>query len=147
MAKKSSYYQKFKDPRWQKKRLSILERDGFKCQWIYCQSTTSTLHVHHFTYLKNRDPWEYDNSFFTTLCDDCHERVGTVNIKEMIIEHLFSCGINEEFKFFMSFPLIASSMLIADSNIKTISEFYNRFIDSDHACIVLNRYENNGAVE
>jgi len=65
-----TYLEKLKDPRWQKKRLKILERDGWTCK--YCGSTHKTLHVHHLFYTKNPDPWEIDPGFLLTLCEDCH---------------------------------------------------------------------------
>lgn len=42
---KKSYAEKLRDPRWQKKRLKIFERDGWACQ--DCRSTTNTLNLHH----------------------------------------------------------------------------------------------------
>lgn len=65
-----SYSQKLKDPRWQKKRLTILGRDEFTCK--ACGSTENTLHVHHFTYQNGKDPWDYPDANFTTLCELCH---------------------------------------------------------------------------
>ena len=44
----SEYAEKFKDPRWQKKRLEILERDDFSCR--VCYDASNTLHVHHCFY-------------------------------------------------------------------------------------------------
>lgn len=64
------YSDKFKDPRWQKKRLDILNRDEWTCQ--ICFDTENTLHVHHRYYLKGKDPWDYDNNVLVTLCEDCH---------------------------------------------------------------------------
>lgn len=66
-----TYADKLKDPRWQKKRLKILERDEWMCQ--QCQETESTLMVHHFQYLKDCEPWEYDDHDLITLCKYCHE--------------------------------------------------------------------------
>lgn len=65
-----TYSQKLRDPRWQKKRLLILERDKWTCQ--SCRSTTKTLQVHHLVYAR-RDPWDYADSCYQTLCDECHE--------------------------------------------------------------------------
>lgn len=59
------------DPRWQKKRLEILQRDKFTCR--NCQNATETLHIHHRYYVKNRDSWEYPNFSLITLCRSCHE--------------------------------------------------------------------------
>jgi hypothetical protein len=68
-----SYYEKLRDPRWQKKRLEIMERDGFEC--TDCGSTTKPLNVHHGYYEKGKDPWEYPANSLTTLCEDCHKQV------------------------------------------------------------------------
>ncbi len=66
-----AYIEKLRDPRWQKKRLKILERDEWSCQ--ICGDSTSTLHVHHRRYLRGKDPWDYDDALLTTLCEECHE--------------------------------------------------------------------------
>lgn len=70
---KLSYSEKLKDPRWQKLRLQILERDEWMCQ--SCSSKDKTLHVHHVHYIYGLDPWEYEDEsqFLITLCVDCHE--------------------------------------------------------------------------
>lgn len=65
-----SYGQKLQDPRWQRRRLEILERDKFEC--IECGDAESTLHVHHKYYVRGRDPWEYDGDALSTLCERCH---------------------------------------------------------------------------
>lgn len=64
-----TYSQKLKDPRWQKKRLQILERDDWACQ--SCLSTTTSLQVHHVVYAK-LEPWEYTDECYQTLCETCH---------------------------------------------------------------------------
>ena len=66
-----SYAEKLKDPRWQKKRLEIFERDSWKCQ--ACGATEIMLCVHHRYYNKNAEPWEYHNDALVTLCELCHE--------------------------------------------------------------------------
>lgn len=70
--KTKTYSEKLRDPRWQRKRLEIMSRDDFQCQ--QCQTKTNTLNVHHRAYLKNRDPWDYQDHMLTTLCEPCHER-------------------------------------------------------------------------
>src|SRR5262245_45622920 len=65
-----TYSDKLKDPRWQKKRLEILERDEFTCR--DCGCTDKTLHVHHCHYEKG-DPWEAKNNVLLTICDNCHK--------------------------------------------------------------------------
>jgi len=67
------YIDKFKDPRWQKKRLEIMERAGFKCE--NCHSDKKTLNIHHGYYDKGYDPWDYNNETLWCLCEECHESV------------------------------------------------------------------------
>jgi len=67
-----TYAEKLKDPRWQKKRLEVLERDEWMCQ--KCFDNESTLYIHHKYYEKGRDPWDYPMEAFLTLCESCHEQ-------------------------------------------------------------------------
>lgn len=71
MEKKKSYSELLRSPMWQKKRLEIMERDGFTCQ--YCGRKDRELQVHHRVYHKGAKPWEYDDSELITLCNQCHE--------------------------------------------------------------------------
>ncbi|STC97856.1 MULTISPECIES: HNH endonuclease [Elizabethkingia] len=70
MNNKKLYLEKLKDPRWQKKRLEVLNRDEFTC--MSCYSSDKTLHVHHFNY-KGIDPWDTPTEELITLCEDCHK--------------------------------------------------------------------------
>lgn len=70
-----TYYEKLKDPRWQKKRLEVMQRDGFDCTSCH-DGATSTLNVHHrVAYRKNTDPWEYELDELVTLCEGCHAEI------------------------------------------------------------------------
>lgn len=69
--KKISYYQQLLDPRWQRKRLEVLQRDGFKC--LICKSEKDSLEVHHEKYVN--EPWDVDNKYLKTLCFRCHDVV------------------------------------------------------------------------
>lgn len=75
-----TYAEKLKDPRWQKKRLEILQRDNFTCRSGCCFATEKTLHVHHLDYVYGNDPWNYPDSYFITVCEDCHADI-TANRK------------------------------------------------------------------
>jgi carotenoid cleavage dioxygenase-like enzyme len=66
----TSYSEKLKDPRWQRKRLEIMQRDKFECQ--YCGDNQSQLAVHHRYYISKRQPWDYPDWALRTLCSDCH---------------------------------------------------------------------------
>lgn len=65
----SDYWKKLKDPRWQKKRLEVFQRDNFTCR--DCGDKERTQHVHHCFYEKG-DPWNTGMEFLLTLCDECH---------------------------------------------------------------------------
>jgi hypothetical protein len=75
----SIYSKKLKDPRWQKKRLEVFERDKWTCQ--KCGMAKNTLTVHHRRYIPGREPWEYPDQLLVTLCEDCHESEW-LNLKE-----------------------------------------------------------------
>lgn len=69
--KKSEYSNHWKDPRWQKFRLKVLEKDGFKC--TQCDDDKSPLNAHHLYYISKRKPWEYPIASVLTFCESCHE--------------------------------------------------------------------------
>lgn len=75
----SEYFEKLKDPRWQKKRLAVFERDGFQC--LCCEDKTSTLHVHHLIYTA-KEPWDEPMENLETLCAECHEFRESFNVKQ-----------------------------------------------------------------
>ena len=67
-----AYKDKLLDPKWQKKRLVILERDKWTC--TSCGNTEETLHVHHIFYdAIYQNPWEYPDYCLITLCVSCHQ--------------------------------------------------------------------------
>jgi 5-methylcytosine-specific restriction endonuclease McrA len=70
MAQNQSYSEKLKDPRWQKKRLEIMQRDNFTCQCCFCK--TKPLTIHHKFYIHGIDPWDYQDNCYVTFCEDCH---------------------------------------------------------------------------
>ena len=71
-----TYAELLKDPRWQRKRLEILQRDGWAC--THCEAKDKTLHVDHAYYEKGKKPWEYPDKSLWTLCEDCHENMGSL---------------------------------------------------------------------
>jgi len=73
-----TYKEKLLNPKWQKKRLEILQRDNFTCQ--LCSDTETELHIHHKEYSWDNEPWEYESDNFQTLCKRCH--VSTEYLKE-----------------------------------------------------------------
>jgi hypothetical protein len=69
MERKQFYIQRLRDPRWQKRRLDILQRDDFSCQW--CHHKNKELVVHHWWY--EGEPWEAPDEALMTMCVECHE--------------------------------------------------------------------------
>lgn len=67
-----TYSDLLKDPRWQKKRLKIFERDEWKC--TDCGDSFSQLQIHHLYYKVTLEPWEYPDKALVTLCDLCHKK-------------------------------------------------------------------------
>jgi 5-methylcytosine-specific restriction endonuclease McrA len=65
-----TYKDKLRDPRWQKRRLEIFQRDDWQC--CICHQSNRNLQVHHIVYAK-LDPWDYPDHLLQTLCDECHE--------------------------------------------------------------------------
>lgn len=68
----SKWSSEYRDVRWQKKRLEIMERDNFTCQSCGANENVM-LNVHHAYYEKGVKPWEYDNEMMITWCEECHE--------------------------------------------------------------------------
>lgn len=69
----SIYAELLRDPRWQRMRLEVLNRDHWACR--RCDDPFTTLHVHHTFYERGRMPWEYHPDSLLTLCKTCHEAV------------------------------------------------------------------------
>ena len=73
-----TYSEKLRDPRWQKKRLEVLQRAQFKCE--ACDRTDETLHVHHLLYpSRDKGPWDIDSKWLECLCATCHAAREDIN--------------------------------------------------------------------
>lgn len=97
---KTTYASKLLDSRWQKKRLDILNRDGFTCQKCFTTDTTKTLHIHHKMY-ESYNPWETCNELLVTLCHECHgeepnqsKRLQVELLKSFYLAGLTDCQID-----------------------------------------------------
>lgn len=79
-----TYLDKLRDPRWQRRRLEVLQRHYWRCDT--CERGEDDgipLHVHHKFYhlnydergrLQKADPWNYQDEDFRVLCDACHQQ-------------------------------------------------------------------------
>ncbi len=86
-----TYAELLKDPRWQKLRLEILNRDEWRCR--SCWSTEKTLHVDHQRYERGAAPWEASPEFLQTLCEDCHRK--TTELRKELREGIGLLGVGE----------------------------------------------------
>lgn len=68
---KPTYSEQLRDPRWQRRRLAILNRSDFSCE--ECGDASSTLNVHHRIYRRGAAPWEYEDDELRALCENCHQ--------------------------------------------------------------------------
>lgn len=64
------YLKKLRDPRWQKIRLQIFNRDGWKCR--ECGESGLELQIHHCKYFK--DPWDCPTIYLLSVCGGCHQK-------------------------------------------------------------------------
>lgn len=101
------------DPRWQKIRLKIMERDGFACK--VCGEKTATLHVHHLKYEKGKKIWDVNDDDLETLCEKCHK-----NIEDLISR------VREN-----SIPILKQSSDIIDSTIDASKDSFLEPGDQD----------------
>lgn len=85
--KPNEFFAKYKHPKWQEKRLKVMDEAGFKC--LICGDKDSTLNVHHISYLKNRDPWEYENNELVCLCEGCHAEMHATEDRLKEALHLY----------------------------------------------------------
>lgn len=67
---KIPYNELLRHPKWQRKRLEVMQRDEWKCR--SCNETEKELHVHHLKYTADK-PWEESDEHLITLCDSCHK--------------------------------------------------------------------------
>lgn len=74
------YMEKLRDPRWQKKKNGVLERDDYTCTWCGAGLNDGrNLQVHHGFYSRDYDnPWEYPNESLFTLCESCHQQAEVI---------------------------------------------------------------------
>jgi hypothetical protein len=91
-----NYSDKLKDPRWQKRRLKIFERDNWICTNCYADETMAGMfHVHHLKY--SGEPWDAPDEYLTTYCQSCHDADHEMRaeFEKALIEELKLCSIRD----------------------------------------------------
>lgn len=132
-----TYKEKLKDPRWQKKRLEILDRDSWACQ--NCFDTKSELQIHHRIY-KSGDPWDIENRYLVALCKICHEDETKTGVYKEIIDELktlFLAGnVSDILEGFKETPLTGHPAIFAASlkwlltDKSKVQKLYNDYLKS-----------------
>jgi hypothetical protein len=88
-----TYKEKLKHPRWQRKRLEVLNRDNFKCR--FCGDTETELQIHHAFYLNKDNPEDYSGNMLFTLCKKCHQDEENLKSEDgMIYAQMLQIGIS-----------------------------------------------------
>ena len=118
-----TYSEKLKDPRWQRKRLEVLNRANFSCE--KCQDHASTLHVHHKYYVSNRLPWEYPDWCLIALLaetpgDHCDESLAKLYLLACEKHNMTPRRMRSLLSFFLSMPNLV------DYVIKEENDFYTQ---------------------
>ena len=60
-----------------------MHRDDWTCR--FCGDKNNTLHVHHLTYLPNKEPWDYPEDFLITVCEACHKEEERLKSEDMFL--------------------------------------------------------------
>jgi len=115
---KSEYAKKLRDPRWQKARLKVLDRDDWECQ--ECYDKTKPLNVHHCYYDGYKNPWEYPLDSLVTLCEDCHKVESDASMKDV--------ALNQVDRFLKEYGYLASNIFDVGHLISGIPLRKNRSI-------------------
>lgn len=110
-----TYFEKLKDPRWQKKRLERLDYAGFECE--NCGNSDEELSVHHRHYRKNADPWDYDNDELVVFCKTCHK--SWHDAKDELNEIIGKISSGEQIKRIIGYAFAVSSEDIWPGDLST----------------------------
>lgn len=117
-----TYQEQIKHPKWQKKRLEVLEYHGFACE--RCEIEDKTLNVHHKIYRKGKKAWEYELDDLACLCEDCHK---VIHSRQDELKELMAC-------------LYEDDLLLVSGYVKAIYATYGPF-----GCPVTGESEAEGA--
>jgi hypothetical protein len=65
------YHELLKNPKWRKRCSEIIEAAGSECMVCGIHGSGDTLHIDHCYYEKGKAPWEYPDSAYRCLCEEC----------------------------------------------------------------------------
>jgi hypothetical protein len=125
-----TYADKLRDPRWQRKRLEILNLHNFSCQ--DCGDSTSELHIHHVYYARGKDPWDYKTDHLKCLCSKCHDEHESVKNYFAVVFGVSDLKNQKEFiAHLKSFPNLFSDQYES----ATIRKCCNQAVEFINSCI------------
>lgn len=127
MGRKEDYAEKLRDPRWQRKRLEVFQRDGWKC--THCGRTDVTLNVHHEDYIGS-NPWDTPNENLTTICVDCHSKEHKIS-RHNIVGNARPKWTNDAFYalgIIACHPILATNLMLPDNTPNTMAWVRFRFV-------------------
>lgn len=129
MSSNKEFFDQYKNPLWQKRRLEVLEYDKFTCR--RCGDKESELHVHHSFYDSKRKVWEYSISNLLTVCDKCHKEIHkmTDDIRKQAIP-IITDGYRRGDEKLELFYRLSAILAVGDDEviniIKSIADMYER---------------------
>jgi len=132
------FAKQYKDPRWQRKRLEVMQRDEFKCRMCGSGENDGTpLNVHHSYYEHGKKPWEYPKNSLVTACEECH---GNFHYWKNILLQEMARLTKSQFNGLVKFLYCADCPRTLDA-IDKVSCFHDtltadaiRLIDAAYAC-------------
>jgi hypothetical protein len=62
---------------WHTKKAGIMKRDSFCCK--RCGNARNNLNIYHLFYIYGYNKWDLPETAYTTLCETCAERRGSIN--------------------------------------------------------------------
>ena len=130
MSQKKTYKEQLRHPKWQRRRLEVMSRDGFRC--TECGDEETELHVHHKSYVWGRDPWDYPLDNFATLCSRCHElqKEDLKTLQAKLLEELEKLGLPADVGRLTGRMLVKTSKPFVDKLVRFVEMFWVVF-DND----------------
>lgn len=122
-----AYADDLKHPKWQKKRLEIMQRDNFTCQM--CGAKDKPLHVHHLVYKKGQKPWEYEDNSLITLCEECHCEEHRTHLLDNIHWARISGITNYELSMLITLITTDHNLLAREYRGTAEEEMFKRLVD------------------
>jgi hypothetical protein len=114
----------YRDSRWQKKRLEVMNRDEWTCRSCGASGDGITLNVHHSYYESGKAPWEYDSDTLVTWCENCHLNIH--HTMKLLMKRIVNGG---------GFDMLGELLGYSDGMLKNPCNDHPRYNHGYAACI------------